>query len=242
MHTSQYTVFGLEPFPLVRPGDNLAALISSALREHALQDHDIVVIASKVVSIEEGRHVQLDGITPSSEAKHLSQQTGKDPRVIELVLQESTSYRLATERGPIIAMHRLGFELTSAGVDKDTDHTAYLLPEEPDASARRLRDELRRLSGIDIAVIIADSDGRADRRGAIVLTVGAAGIAPLRLTPKPGTTKQQDETIVDMLAGAAGVILGQRGRGVPVVVLRGVQYEQSDVGMRSILHQQTARR
>lgn len=236
MATSRFELFGVEPFPHVVSGHVLSDLILEALGQRALQNGDIVVIASKVVSIEEGRAVDLRAVVPSREAEELNQRTGKDARVVELIIRESRSYRLATERGPIVAIHRLGYELTSAGVDKDTDDSAFLLPDDPDASARRIRDELRRKSEADVAVIIADSDGRADRMGAIVLAVGAAGIAPLRLTSKPGSSKMQDETIVDMVAGAAGIVLGQRGRGVPVVVVRGVQFEKGDGGLRSILH------
>jgi coenzyme F420-0:L-glutamate ligase / coenzyme F420-1:gamma-L-glutamate ligase len=239
MATSGFEAFSIEPFPHVQPGDKLVDLILTALGDTRLQDGDIIVVASKVVSIEEDRSVTLATVTPSPEAVRLNEQTGKDPRVAELILRESASWRLATAHGPIISIHRLGYELTSAGVDKDTSDTAYLLPEDPDASARRLRDELTARTGTRLAVIIADSDGRADRKGSIVLAIGAAGIAPLRLTPKPGTTKQQDETLTDMITGAAGIILGQRGRNAPVVILRGITYQHSDAGIGSILHKPT---
>lgn len=241
MATSHYELFGFEPFPTVKNGDSIARLIATEFGSQTLQDGDVVVIASKVVSIEEHRSVDLRTVLPSPEAERIGATTGKDARIIELILQESLSHRLATERGPIIAMHRLGYELTSAGIDKGNGDSAYLIPKDPDASARRIRDQLAAAIGVEVAVIIVDSDGRSDREGAVVLAIGAAGIAPLRLTPKPGTVKMQGETLVDMLAGAAGVILGQRGRGVPVVAIRGVQFEWSDQGVQSILHARHAR-
>lgn len=240
MTTSRYELFGIEPFPTVKLGDSIPDLICDSGTR--LQEGDVVVVASKVISIAGGRLVLLSSVKPSDEAESLSRKTGKDPRITELMLRESVSYRLATDRGPIISVHRLGHELTSAGIDSDTPESAYLLPEDPDASARHLREELVKRSGVDVAVIIADSDGRADRRGSIVLALGSAGIAPLRITIKPGTARKQEETLVDMLAGAAGVILGQRGRGVPVVIVRGVRYERSVEGVGTILHRRSASR
>lgn len=235
MPTSSFCVFGLEPFPHVVEGDDVvAAILASASGTTQLRDGDILVLASKIVSLEEGRRVRLDGVVPSREARELAERTGKDPRLLQLVIEESRSYRLAKPAGPVLAFHRLGYELTSAGVDRDTQETAVLLPVDPDASAERIRVAIRERANIRTAVIIADSDGRGDRRGAIVLAVGAAGIGPLRVTFHEG--KRQEETLVDLLAGAAGVVLGQRGRGVPVVVLRGVEFEEGNGGMRSLLH------
>ncbi|MEU6512277.1 coenzyme F420-0:L-glutamate ligase [Streptomyces sp. NPDC046942] len=105
----------------------------------------------------------------------------------------------------------------------------------PDASARRLRDELAEATGSRLAVIIADSDGRADRRGATVISTGAAGIAPLRVSEAP-SGKRQEETFTDMITAAAGIILGQRGRGAQVVVLRGIAFQGGDEGVSAMLH------
>lgn len=238
MPTTRYEVFALEPFPTVRAGDCLAELISARLDDTPPRDGDVVVIASKVVSIEEGQRIDLGTIQPSPPARQLADQTGKDPRVAELILRESRSYELATERGPIIAWHRLGYRLTSAGVDRDGAGGAYLLPTDPDASARRLRGQLADRCGVDVAVVISDSDGRPDRRGATVIAVGASGLAPLRVTSigDGSRSKRQEETLVDLLAAAAGVVLGQRGRGAPVALIRGAHREAGDEGLRSILH------
>ncbi len=238
MTTDSFEVFALQPFPTVMPGDSLAEAIATAAGPADLRDGDIIVVASKVVSIEEHRRVELADVEPTNAAQELAAQTGKDPRVVELILQESVSHRVAEPCGPIIAKHRLGYELTSAGVDRDGPDAAYLLPADPDRSARRVRDELASRTGAQIAVIVADSDGRPDRRGATVIAIGAAGLTPLRVTTVVDGcgTKQQEETIVDLVAAAAGIVIGQRGRGAPIAVLRGVQFEQGNEGVRATLH------
>lgn len=240
MTTDSFEVFALQPFPTVTPGDSLAEAIVTAAGPARLQDGDIVVVASKVVSIEERRRIELADVEPSGAAQELAAQTGKDPRVVELILRESTAHRIAGPRGPIIAKHRLGYELTSAGVDRDGPEGAYLLPADPDRSARRIHEELVSRTGARVAVVVCDSDGRADRRGATVVAIGAAGITPLRVTTfvDSNGTKRQEETLVDLVAAAAGIVIGQRGRGAPIAVLRGIRFEQGNEGVRATLHSQ----
>ncbi|MDW4918598.1 coenzyme F420-0:L-glutamate ligase [Streptomyces californicus] len=234
--TSAFSAFAPEPFPTLQPGDDLAGTITQVLDQTGtpLQDRDVVVVASKAVSIAEKRYVDLATVTPSPEAEHLAARTGKPPAIVQLILDHSTEHFLATDRGPIIARHTLGLTLTSAGIDRAGTVGAWLLPVDPDASARALRDALITYTGADVAVVIADSDGRSDRRGATCISIGAAGVAPLRITEHDG--KRQEETLTDMITGAAGIILGQRGRGAPVVVLRGIAYEPSDAGVSTMLH------
>ncbi|WP_239334449.1 coenzyme F420-0:L-glutamate ligase [Frankia sp. CiP3] len=234
--TSGFSAFALEPFPELQPGDDLASTIADVLTRTGteLQDRDVVVVASKVVSIAEKRYVGLASVTPNAEALELSAKTGKPAEIVQLILDSSDSYFLATEKGPIIARHTLGYQLTSAGIDRAGTEGAWLLPLDPDASARALRDALISYTGSDVAVVIADSDGRADRRGATVISIGAAGVAPLRTTEHGA--KKQEETFTDLIAAAAGIILGQRGRGAPVAVLRGISYPRSEEGVASMLH------
>lgn len=236
MITSSFTAFALEPFPLIKPGDGLAEAITTVMQGQGatFHDGDIIVVASKTVSISENRRVDLATVTPSAEALELAARTGKPAEVIQLVLDESVTHFVAGDRGPIIARHRLGFELTSAGVDRDGPDGAWLLPVDPDASARALRDAMITYTGSHVAVVIADSDGRADRRGATVISIGAAGVAPLRVTEHGG--KRQEETFTDLIAAAAGIVLGQRGRGAPVAVLRGIAHTASDEGVSTLLH------
>ncbi|WP_329020972.1 coenzyme F420-0:L-glutamate ligase [Streptomyces sp. NBC_01601] len=234
--TSGFSAFALEPFPELQPGDDLAGTITDVITRTSteLRHGDIVVVASKVVSIAEKRYVDLSSVTPSPEAVDISARTGKPAEIVQLILDNSTEHFLATERGPIIARHTLGYQLTSAGIDRAGTEGAWLLPVDPDESARALRDALITYTGAEVAVVIADSDGRADRRGATVISIGAAGIAPLRTTEHDG--KRQEETFTDMVAAAAGLILGQRGRGAPVAVLRGINYPVSDEGVAAMLH------
>ncbi|WP_344681399.1 coenzyme F420-0:L-glutamate ligase [Saccharopolyspora taberi] len=241
--THDFAVRALEPFPTITEGDPLADVIADVLAssEQHLTAGDIVVVASKVVSLAERRKVEFSEVTPSEQARELAQATGKPAEAIQVILDESVDHRLATSTGPIIARHRLGYELTSAGVDRDREAAcAWLLPADPDASARRLRDELTRATGIDdLAVVIADSDGRPDRRGATVLALGAAGIHPLRITEHRG--QHQEETLVDMVAAAAGMVLGQRGRGAPVALISGVAFDRSDAGVAAMLRHELGR-
>ncbi|WP_280316630.1 coenzyme F420-0:L-glutamate ligase [Nocardia wallacei] len=236
--TSGFTALALEPFPEIRPGDNLAGAITDVLTHTGteLADGDIVVVASKAVSIAEQRYVDLAIVTPTPRAEELSAATGKPVAIVQLILDNSVDYFLATDRGPIIATHTLGYQLTSAGVDRAGTTGAWLLPADPDASARALRDALTAATGATVAVIIADSDGRADRRGATVISLGAAGITPLRVTEHD--SKRQEETFTDLIAAAAGIILGQRGRGAPVAILRGIAHTPSDDGVTAMLHRQ----
>ncbi|WP_433358913.1 coenzyme F420-0:L-glutamate ligase [Streptosporangium sp. CA-115845] len=234
--TSGFSAFALEPFPDFQVGDDLVGTITGVLARTntKLRDGDIVVVASKVVSIAENRYVDLASVTPSPKAIELSARTGKPAEIAQLILDNSTEYFLATERGPIIARHTLGYQLTSAGIDRAGTDGAWLLPADPDGSARALRDALIAFTGVDLAVVIADSDGRADRRGATVISIGAAGIASLRTTEHGG--KRQEETFTDLIAASAGIILGQRGRGAPVAVVRGIAYTPSNEGVASMLH------
>ncbi|MGW2587060.1 coenzyme F420-0:L-glutamate ligase [Streptomyces virginiae] len=236
--TSGFSAFALEPFGELHPGYDLAGAITDVLARTGtnLQGGDIVVVASKVVSIAEKRYVDLTRVSPSSDAVDLSARTGKPAEIVQLILENSTKYFLATERGPIIAWTTLGFQLASAGISCAGTEGAWLMPLDPDASARALRNALITSTGVEVAVVIADSDGRADRRGANLISIGAAGITPLRTTEHDG--KRQEETLTDLIAAAAGIILGQRGRGVPAAVLRGITYTASDEGVAVMLHQQ----
>jgi len=234
--TSGFSAYALEPFPELQPGDDLAGTITDVLTRTGaeLRDGDIVVVASKVVSIAEKRYVALASVTPGPKALELSAQTGKPAEIVQLILDSSSECFLATEKGPIIARHTLGYQLTSAGIDRAGSEGAWLLPVDPDASARALRDALITYTDADVAVVIADSDGRADRRGATCISIGAAGVTPLRTTEYGG--KRQEETFTDLITAAAGIILGQRGRGAPVAVLRGINYTAGDEGVSSMLH------
>ncbi|CAM5275064.1 Bifunctional F420 biosynthesis protein FbiB [Kitasatospora aureofaciens] len=178
-------------------GDDLAGVILGAVDATGaeLRGGNIVVVASKVVSVAEKRYVDLATVTPSPEAVEISARTGKPAAIVQLILDHSSAHYLATKHRPITARHRLGYQLTSAGIDRAGTDGAWLLPAAPDASARHLRDALTTATGAQVAVVIADSDGQADRRRPTVISIGAAGIAPLRTTGHGG--KRQEETFTD---------------------------------------------
>jgi coenzyme F420-0:L-glutamate ligase/coenzyme F420-1:gamma-L-glutamate ligase len=227
-------LFAVPGLRLVEPGDDLAALLIAALRasDIALADGDVLVVAQKVVSKAEGRHVDLAGIDPSARAQELAEETGKDPRLVELILGESRRV-VRHRRGVLIVEHRLGFVMANAGIDQSNvdpgigSEPVLLLPVDPDASAKRLRDALQTAFGVAIGVIVSDSFGRAWRRGTVGTALGAAGLSPwrdLRGTADAfGRTLQHtDIGFADEIASAASLIMGQAGERQPAVIVRGL--------------------
>ena len=221
--------------PEVQPGDDLALLIAEMMRQARLQlrTGDVLVVAQKIVSKAEGRIVELATVEPGAEAVRLAAECDKDPRLVELVLRESTEV-LRTVPGVIIVEHRLGLVLANAGIDQSNlrpgdDHGhALLLPEDPDASAAALREALAVRFGIeDLGVIINDSVGRAWRLGTVGLAIGVAGMTALwDLRGERdlfGRELLVSETgIADQVASAAQIIQGEGDEGAPVVRVRGL--------------------
>jgi coenzyme F420-0:L-glutamate ligase / coenzyme F420-1:gamma-L-glutamate ligase len=215
-------VIPVKGLPEVREGDDLAALIATAAE---LEPGDLVVVAHKVVSKAEGRVVRLDAIEPSAQARELA--AGDDPRRLEVILRESA--RLVRTRPPlVIAETRHGFVCASAGVDASNapaPDTVVLLPDDPDASAARLRRRLLELTGADVAVIVSDSFGRAWRQGTTDVAIGCAGLHPLLDLDgeRDAAGYELHATVIavaDELAGAAELVKGKLD-GVPAAVIRG---------------------
>ena len=213
----------VEGLPEIREGDDLAALIAECAQ---LEDGDVLVVAQKVVSKAEGRVIELAGVEPSERARELA--ADQDPRQLEVVLRESA--RIVRTRPPlVIAETSHGFVCASAGVDASNapaPETVVLLPEDPDASAARLRERLRDLAGADVGVIISDSFGRAWRQGTTDVAIGLAGIRPLLDLKgvRDAAGYELHATVIavaDELAGAAELAMGKTD-GVPAVVIRGV--------------------
>ena len=221
--TRGISILPVEGLHEIREGDDLAALISERT---SLEDGDVVVVAQKVVSKAEGRVVRLAEVEPSKEARRLAE--GEDPRRLEVILREAK--RIVRTRPPlVIAETRHGFVCASAGVDASNvpePGTVVLLPEDPDASAARLRERLRELTGTDVAVIVSDSFGRAWRQGTTDVAIGASGIRPLLdlRGERDATGYELHATtiaVADELAAAAELVLGKT-RGIPAAVVRGV--------------------
>jgi len=221
-------VVPLEGIPELAEGDDLAReLHESALRAGGLADGDVVVVAQKAVSKVEGRVVRLGEVEASERARELAGPDG-DPRHLEVILRESA--KVVRSRPPlVIAETRHGFVCASAGVDASNapeEGSLVLLPLDPDASARGLRERLAELAGIDLGVIVSDSFGRAWRQGTTDVALGVAGLAPLRdLRGTPDAVGHELRTtqiaVADEIAGAAELVLGKANR-VPAARVRGV--------------------
>ena len=220
-------LFALPGLPMVQAGDDLAALLSAAMARAGLtpRSGDVLAIAQKIVSKTEGRSIALASVQPSAAAHELAQQTGKDARLVELILSESE--RVVRARpNLIIVKHRLGFVMANAGIDQSNvgeDGQALLLPRDPDASAAALAARL------GLPVVITDSFGRAWRRGTVGVAIGAAGLPALQdLRGRPdlfGRTLMVSITgFADEIAAAAGLVMGQGAEGIPAVLLRGLAW------------------
>lgn len=222
------TLAALPGLPAVQAGDDLGALLADGMARAGLSPRtgDVLAVAQKVVSKAEGRSVPLASVAPSATAQRLAEATGKDPRLVELILSESV--RVVRARpNLIIVEHRLGFVMANAGIDLSNvgeDGHALLLPVDPDGSAGLLAERL------GLAVVITDSFGRAWRRGTVGVAIGAAGLpALLDLRGRPdlfGRTLQVSVTgFADEIAAAAGLVMGQGAEGQPAVLLRGLSWD-----------------
>ncbi len=235
---STLQLIALADFPMIQKGDNLAQIIQASLEINQidLQDGDVLVIAQKVISKAEDRQVMLNSVVPSTEAMILAEKTDKDPRLVELILQESTEV-LRHRPGLIIVQHKLGFVCANAGIDRSNvqqeedlyDGSVLLLPEDPDSSAREIRLALEKVWKKKIGVLIIDSHGRAWRNGTVGISIGFSGlpgIVDLRGEPDLFGYELQVTFIAaaDELAAAASLMMGQANEGLPVVHVRGFPY------------------
>ncbi|TGD74567.1 coenzyme F420-0:L-glutamate ligase [Mangrovimicrobium sediminis] len=239
----------LRPFPLVEPGDDLAGLVAAALRAQQLQlvPGDVLVLAQKVVSKAENRYVRLSSVTPTPAAQELAAQADKDPRLVQLILDESREV-LRVRPGVIIVEHRNGYVHANAGIDRSNlqqdpdDPQVLLLPQDPDRSAAALRDRLATLCGVAPQVVINDSAGRAWRMGTVGIAIGCAGLEAVR--DQVGDSdlfgnrlEVTMPAIADELAAAASLVMGQAAEGTPLVLARGLQLAASEAGSGSLLRE-----
>jgi coenzyme F420-0:L-glutamate ligase/coenzyme F420-1:gamma-L-glutamate ligase len=240
------SLIGVEGIPEVRPGDDLAALAAAALAAAGigLVDDDVLVVTQKVVSKAEGRVVDLATVDPRPEAREWAERWGKDARQVELVLRESAEVLRMAKGGLIISRTRHGLVCANAGVDLSNtggDGLATLLPVDPDASARALRERLGELLGARPAIVISDSFGRPWRNGIVNVAIGAAGVetlVDLRGTPD-AQGREMHSTIIavaDELASAADLAGGKVAQ-LPVVLVRGYVHGSvaSDLGAMALV-------
>jgi coenzyme F420-0:L-glutamate ligase / coenzyme F420-1:gamma-L-glutamate ligase len=226
------TLFAVEQIPLIHPGDDLAQIILDRLaaQGETLQPGDILVIAQKVVSKAEGRLVHLNEVTAGEKAIALAEVVGKDPRHVQIILDDSREI-LRVRKGLLVVEQHSGWICANAGVDRsniepENGDVLALLPEDADASAERLRARLEELSGVAPGIIINDSHGRAWRVGTVGVAIGCAGLPPVwnqrGLHDLFGYELiSSEECIVDELAAAASLLMGQSAEGRPVIVIRG---------------------
>jgi coenzyme F420-0:L-glutamate ligase/coenzyme F420-1:gamma-L-glutamate ligase len=210
----------------LRPGDALGAALADAAPDD-LADADVLVVSHKVVSKAEGRLRALAGVRPGERALSIASEHGKDPRLVQVVLDESEEV-LRAERGVLICVTRHGFVCANAGVDQSNapDGHAVLLPEDPDASARRLRAEIEERRGVRPAVVIADSFGRAWRIGQVDVAIGAAGLAVVDdwrgRTDREGRELRATAIGVADAVAAAADLARTKDSGEPAVLVRGL--------------------
>ena len=228
----------IQGIPEVRPGDDLSELISSALAASNLHltENDILAVAQKIVSKAEGRYVHLSGIEPSAEAVRIAKRDGRDARLVEVVLRESNEVVVASERA-LIVEHRSGAVCAHGGVDRSNltgeEDVVLLLPEDADASARKLREELGRREGVHPAVLIVDTQGRAFRSGVVGVAIGCAGLEPVvdlrGASDRAGQPLEITQVAqADEVAAAASVVMGQAAEGIPAALIRGFSYHRGE--------------
>lgn len=228
------TIVSLTGLPLIQPGDNLPQLILDSLSrmQVSLMAGDVLVVTSKIVSKSEGRFVRLADIIPGDAAVALADETDKDPRLVELVLQESTQISRKGHR-VLVTQHRLGFVSANAGIDQSnvdgSDEQVLLLPLDPDHSAAIIREAIHQATGVEVGIVISDTHGRPFRMGNVGVAIGVAGIpAVLDLRGDKDlfgrVLRVTTQGYADLVASAAHLVCGEGDEGLPVTLVRGLRY------------------
>lgn len=238
----RYEVIGITGIGAVRPGDDVGRLVVDAAARQAtpLAGGDVVVVSQKIVSKSEGRLLRLTEVDPSPIAVAMAATLGRDARLVEVILRESRRV-VRMDRGVLVTETHHGWVCANAGVDQsnvDTD-TVALLPEDPDRSARVLRDRVRALAAAEVAVIVADTFGRPWREGLTNVAIGVAGLAPLKsyLGERDPAGRPLQATILalaDELAAAAEPVMGKLDR-IPAAIVRGLPTTPSEEGAKPLL-------
>ena len=239
MASAALTLHALPGVPEIEPGCDLAGMLLRAAAIAGLEfaDGDVLVVAQKVVSKAEGRYLDLLDVQPGAEAVALAALTGKDPRFVEAVLRESRGVVRAA-RHVLITRHRLGFVMANAGIDRsnlprDGGDRVLLLPRDPDASARALREAIARLSGVAVGVVVSDSFGRPWRVGTTNVALGVAGL-PAVVDQRGGkdrhgrTLETTQVALADAVAAAAGIAMGEAAESTPAVRVRGLHWSAAE--------------
>jgi coenzyme F420-0:L-glutamate ligase/coenzyme F420-1:gamma-L-glutamate ligase len=238
----RYEVIGVEGIGEIRPGDDIAGIVVDAAARQGtpVQPADVLVISQKIMSKSEGRLLRLSEITPSQMATTFAAGLGRDPRLIEVILRESRRV-VRMDRGVLVTETHHGWVCANSGVDQSNvdDDIVALLPEDPDRSARAFREAVRKRTGTDVHVIVADTFGRPWREGLVNIAIGVAGFAPLRsyLGERDPAGRPLQATILavaDELAAAAEPVMGKLDR-IPAAIVRGLPLASSDEGSKALL-------
>lgn len=242
MSAPEIRVIGLTGMPEAREGDDIATqIVEAAARGQGIELGDIIVVTQKIVSKAEGRVVRLADVKSSPEAERLAVETEKDPRLVELILRESKE--IVRQRGPVLITEtHHGFVCANAGIDASnvgTDGLVCLLPEDPDRSAAAIRADIKQLTGIEVAVIISDTFGRAWREGHTNVAVGVAGMLPFvdyvgQTDPFGYELRVSMLAVADELAGAGELVMGKLDA-VPVAIVRGYDYPRGEGRARQMV-------
>jgi len=236
-------IFGLKQLPLVKEGDNIADLIVKAAEKErfTIQNCDVIVIAQKIVSKAEGGIVHLKDVSPSPEAEEIAKESGKDPRHVEAILQQSS--KVVRRKGAhLIVETRHGFVCANAGVDRsnvEDPNSLTVLPVDADSSARSIRKRILELTGLDVGVIISDTFGRAWRIGQVNVAIGVDGLRPVidyrgQKDMFGYILNVTQMAVADELASAAELVM-RKSDGVPVAIIRGVGYPRADGSAKELI-------
>lgn len=233
-------VHAVEGLGEIRPGDDVARLLDGALQALTRQADgtEILVVTSKIISKSEGRYADLDVIVPGNEALRLAALTGKDPRLVELVLEESVGIVRAAPN-VLITRHKLGLVMANAGIDQsnlgsDARNLVLLLPSDPDGAASQLRQRLSELLGTTPAIVISDSFGRPWRQGVVNVAIGSSGLPALidrrgELDRDGRRLEMTQIALGDMIATAAGLVCGEGSEGIPAALISGFRLPSGDI-------------
>jgi coenzyme F420-0:L-glutamate ligase/coenzyme F420-1:gamma-L-glutamate ligase len=238
-------IISVPGIPLIKEGDDVGLILIECLKTQgiSLQDSDVIVIAETIISKAEGNVVDLRDIEPTAQAMELSEKTGKEPQLCELILREAVEM-VRVGKGPIIAETKHGNVCASCGIDHsnvagDKNHVV-LLPDDPDRSAVEIRKKIRKAIGKDVAVIINDTQGRPLRAGAVGTAIGLSGLVPIWVRAGESDLygyilEASPIAIADELASAASLLQGQADEGIPIVILRGVRYMRGEGSAADLL-------
>jgi len=239
-----FEIFSLECFPIIKQNDNITQEILTSLKKNNLEikKGDIIIIAQSIISRAEGRLIKLDEITPSDFAIEIAKQSKKDPRHVEMILKEAKNI-CKNRNGVLVTETKHGFVCANSGIDKSNvpgENTLSLLPVDSDSSAKKIREQIRKQTKKDVAVIISDTHNRPFRLGAINIAIGCSGIDPLKSYLKETdlfgySLKTSTVSIADQLCSAAGLIMGEAKEGTPVIIVRGYKFSKKDVSAKTLI-------